>query len=132
MKRKRPEAEFQEAGFVWICRVAPDCVPFAIANGGSRNLLEAINLKKQGVVAGAADMGVMCPGLMLFLEFKAPKGRQEPAQKLFERRVVINGAAYEVVRSIDDIREAFRKYGIHTREAVYEIYHGNIDGDGGL
>ncbi len=117
MKRQRPEAKIQEAGFVWISRVAPDCVAFAIPNGGSRNLLEAINLKKQGVLKGAADMLVVAPWLFLFLEFKAPGEKQEPAQKLFEKRVVINGACYEVVRSIDDIRAAFRKHGIRTREA---------------
>jgi hypothetical protein len=119
MRRQRPEALIQEAGFCWISRVAPDCVAFAIPNGGSRNLLEAINLKKQGVLAGTADMGVLPPdGIILFLEFKAPDEKQKLNQKVFQQRVVGNGAGYEVVRSIDDIRIAFRKYGIRTREAT--------------
>lgn len=43
---------------------------FSVANGGSRNMLEAINLKKQGVRAGVSDLCVILKDKVLFIEMK--------------------------------------------------------------
>lgn len=47
---------------------------FSVPNGGSRNALEAKNLKLEGVRAGVSDLVIVFKGKVLFLEMKiAPK-----------------------------------------------------------
>lgn len=43
---------------------------FAIPNGGSRNKLEAVNMKKEGVRAGVSDMCIITHKKVLFVEMK--------------------------------------------------------------
>lgn len=45
---------------------------FAIPNGGSRNVLEAANLKREGVRAGVSDVCVITKDKVLFVEMKQP------------------------------------------------------------
>jgi hypothetical protein len=79
---------------------------FAVPNGGSRFKLEAVNLKREGVLAGVADLVVLLPkAKTIFLEVKAPKKYQQPTQKEFERKVKELGHDYYVVRSIEDVQE---------------------------
>lgn len=57
---------------------------FAIANGGSRHYLEAINLKKQGVKAGVPDLFMPVPNDQfhgLFIEMKYGKNKPTESQK---------------------------------------------------
>ncbi len=54
------------------CRVKK-LVSFAIPNGGSRHMLEAVNLKKEGVVKGVSDYCVILPHCVLFIEMKRRK-----------------------------------------------------------
>lgn len=85
---RKKEACFQEA-VVRALRMAGFYV-FAVPNGGSRNALEAVNLKRQGVLAGVADLVILLPdGKAVFAELKAPDGtgRQSPAQREFEENV---------------------------------------------
>tara|TARA_R110001632_G_scaffold232966_1_gene375682 strand:+ start:148 stop:537 length:390 start_codon:yes stop_codon:yes gene_type:complete len=47
---------------------------FSVPNGGTRNKLEAINLKREGVRAGVSDLVIIFKDKVLFLEMKvAPK-----------------------------------------------------------
>lgn len=51
-------------------------VVFHVPNGGSRNALEATNLKVQGVLAGVPDLIVVLPfGEICWIEMKAKDGR---------------------------------------------------------
>lgn len=45
-------------------------ISFAVPNGGSRNRLEAINMKHEGVTAGISDYVVILPHKILFIEMK--------------------------------------------------------------
>jgi len=45
---------------------------FAVPNGGSRNVREAMNLKKEGVKAGVSDLVVILQDKILFIEMKRP------------------------------------------------------------
>ena len=46
---------------------------FSVPNGGTRNKAEAVNLRKEGVVAGISDYVVMLPNKILFIEMKRQK-----------------------------------------------------------
>ena len=45
-----------------------DCLIFAIPNGGSRNIIEASRLKKEGIVKGIPDLCLIMPNNILFIE----------------------------------------------------------------
>ncbi len=94
---KHDEANFQ-IGVVQFLRMAGHFV-FAVPNGGSRNIIEAANLKAQGVMAGVSDLIVLLPGKKVyFIELKNPngKGRQSPAQREFEDNVRAYGHEYMI------------------------------------
>lgn len=92
---RHDEANFQ-IGVVRILRMAGHFV-FAVPNGGSRNLREAVNLKAQGVLSGVSDLILLLPNRKVyFIELKNPngKGRQSPAQREFEENVRAMGHEY--------------------------------------
>jgi len=65
-----------------------DIVFFAVPNGGRRNPREGARLKRQGVLAGVADLIVLFPrGDVLFIELKVGRNSQQATQKTFEQRV---------------------------------------------
>lgn len=75
---------------------------FAVPNGGTRNLLEAKNLKATGLVAGVSDLIVLLPNKCVFVEVKIEKGIQSDKQKYFETTVKNLGFDYFIVRSLTD------------------------------
>lgn len=62
---------------------------------------QAINAG-MGVHAGWADLAVLLPGHVVFLEVKAGGGRQSEAQRRFQLDVEAQGHVYAVVRSIEE------------------------------
>lgn len=80
------------------------CV-FAVPNGGSRNLYEAINLKNEGVMAGVSDLILVLNEVVVFLELKTGRNKQQESQKIFEKRIKELGHQYYVVRSLEDVME---------------------------
>ena len=108
------EASIQSAFFEWISlypRIR--LITFAVPNGGSRNCLEAKNLKAQGVTAGVPDifMAVPCNGYHgLFIELKSKNGRLSEYQKIWIDN--LNDRAYKAVvcYSLDEAINAVREY----------------------
>ncbi len=86
----------------------------ASANGGSRNLLEAINLKRMGVSKGFPDIEVPWPSGGLhgfYLEMKRQKGgklSEEQAEWLTYLRE--KGYFAEVANGFEEAKELFLKY----------------------
>ena len=91
----------------------PNIVCFSIPNGGKRNKIEASILKQEGVLAGVADLFIMCPNENfhgLFLELKTEKGRQTKFQKDFQIDAQINGYKYVICRSLDEFIKEVTNY----------------------
>lgn len=82
-----------------------DNLIFAIPNGGSRNQLEAMKLKKTGTLAGVSDLIIMIPNKIIFLELKTEKGIQSDSQKLFQNKVNALGFEYCLIRNLKDYEE---------------------------
>ena len=80
----------------------PKCCIFAVPNGGSRNVVEAMKMKATGTLAGVSDLIVLLPNKCLFIEVKTDKGTQSDKQKEFENTVKSLGFEYYVVRSVND------------------------------
>ena len=91
----------------------PDKLCFSVPNGGSRHKLEAINMKRQGVKAGIADVILLIPKkgyASLCIEFKTDKGKQSDEQKEFQRQAEMCGNKYVVVRSVANAIGIVKEY----------------------
>lgn len=109
-KHRQMEAHIQTACVNWYRLSYPKCLIFAVPNGGSRNKIEAANLKREGALAGVADLILLAEGKVLFVEMKTMKGRQTEKQKLFQRNVERLGFQYVVCRSFDEFRSEVTKW----------------------
>jgi len=81
---------------------------FAIPNGGSRNVIEAANLKVQGVVSGVADLILLMPKQgysSLCIEMKTGKNKQTNNQMLWGEDASEAGNLYRVVTNFDQFKD---------------------------
>lgn len=62
---------------------------------------------------GAPDIVIVVGGLFIAVEFKAPKGRQTPEQKEFQRRLGLPGTdgIYVLARDLEDVTTALQNIG---------------------
>ena len=86
---------------------------FAIPNGGARTITTGAMLKKEGVLAGVADLFFVYPNADfhgLFIEMKTATGKQTPSQKEFEKTVTEQQYRYIVCRSVQEFMTEIKKY----------------------
>ena len=91
----------------------PTKLLFAVPNGGSRNIIEAKNLKAQGVKSGVSDVLLLIPKKgysCLCLEFKTPTGKQSEEQIEFQRQAEKASNKYVVVRSVKEAIDTLKRY----------------------
>ena len=115
-KHDKPEERMQIEFFnqvpIFFPRL-PSKLLLAVPNGGSRNIIEAKNLKAQGAKSGVSDVlllmskkGFSC----LCLEFKTPVGRQSDEQIEFEKQAEKARNKYVVVRSVKEAIDTLKWY----------------------
>lgn len=108
---KRSEATEQEA-VVEYCFY--NRIPiFAIPNGGSRNKLEAINLKRQGVKAGVPDLCVPVArrGFHgLFIEMKYGRNKATKEQEEWLAALIREGYLAKVCNGYGEAVELLKYY----------------------
>lgn len=115
-KIKHEEADIQSEFFNKVKLVFPNLpekLLFAVPNGGSRHKIEAVNMKRQGVTRGVADVILLIPKkgfASLCLEFKTPSGRQSDEQKEFQRQAELCKNKYVIVRSVTQAIEEMKQY----------------------
>ena len=86
---------------------------FHVPNGGQRNKITAAILKREGVVAGVADLILLVPNEShhgLCVEMKTPKGRQTDNQKEWEALVLDQGYVYRIARNLHDFMDIVHEY----------------------
>lgn len=109
-KPRHIESGIQQACVDWFRWMFPHFLIFSVPNGGSRNALEAANLKKEGVMPGVSDLIVVANEKVLFVEMKAGKNRQQQTQKDFQKKVEALGFKYVVCRSLDEFIAAIEEW----------------------
>ena len=115
--RRRSEATEQEALITW-CRIFENRYPelkmiYHIPNGGSRNQLEAANLKRQGVKAGVPDLCLPVPkdGYHgLYIEMKYGKNKPTGNQEEWLESLRQYGYKTAVCYGADKARETIKQY----------------------
>ncbi len=116
-RMRRPEETIQRAVFQHIAaRSMPGVFAWHTPNGGKRNLVEAIKLKRMGTLAGVPDVLILMGGRLYALELKAPKGRLTPVQERVLERMDECGAHTAVVYGLDQALITLEVWGILRRE----------------
>lgn len=91
----------------------PSKLLFAIPNGGSRNIIEAKNLKAQGVKSGVSDVILLIARRgysSLCIEFKTHVGKQSDQQEIFQEEAEETGNKYVIVRSVKEAIDVLKWY----------------------
>jgi hypothetical protein len=128
------ESQIQCAFIDWFRAKFPKNMIFAVPNGGSRNKLEAINLKRQGVLAGVPDIcipffeiankGFGIEGnISLWIELKSPKNY--PTEKQREVMRKLHDSALHIVLwsdSLDDLIGFFTELSDKDRKKPMDYY----------
>ena len=89
-----------------------DVFAFAIPNAAKRSPWQAARMKREGLLAGVADVCVMMNnGRTGWLEFKTVKGKQSLAQKVFEGWCIALAHPYELCRDLQDAIDVLTRWG---------------------
>lgn len=107
---KQHESTLQKSCVKWFKLQYPKEIIFAVPNGSSRNLLEAVRLKAEGTLAGVSDLIVIFPNKILFIELKYGKGKQTEHQLLFEQKIKSKGFDYYLINSFESFKELITKF----------------------
>ena len=86
---------------------------FAVPNGGSRNKIEAANLKRQGVKAGVPDIFLPLPrnGFHgLFIEMKTKGNKCSEAQNGYIAEMALQGYKVAVCYGADEAINEIKSY----------------------
>lgn len=112
-KRLHEEANLQVGLINHLRLILPqDAIAFAVPNGGSRNVIEAMNLKRQGALAGIPDIILVWRGQAFGLELKSAAGKLSPSQIDTFSRLRICGMKTWVARTHDEAIAAVSGMGI--------------------
>jgi hypothetical protein len=113
------ESQLQSAFVEWFRVKFKDKLIFANANGGSRNLLEAVNLKRQGVLAGVPDLCIIgFPSVTYWIELKV-KGNK-PTKNQFEVMRKINSFGGQCVFWCDDLDVLMKYFSVRSDDLFIE------------
>jgi hypothetical protein len=86
---------------------------YAVPNGSNRNVVTATILKKEGVKSGVSDLILpIASGSyhQLWIEVKAPKGRQSKNQSSWDLFCLRNHIKYVICRSAQEIIDTVISY----------------------
>jgi hypothetical protein len=119
MKLKSEEEYLHIACFTWVKLNEKQypCLKLAFhpANGGSRNIIEAVKLKKMGVRAGVPDFMLPCIREVgwkagLAIEFKSKTGTMSQPQTGYMDLLAKAGWVCYVIRDLQKFIEAVSEY----------------------
>ena len=122
------EEDQQQALLIEWARLNQHQIPelfllFHIGNGGYRNLLTAIKLKRAGVKPGVPDLFLAVPTPYysgLFIEMKSKRGVVSDVQKKWIESLNNAGYLAVVCRGFDDAKTEILEY-LKTREPMLII-----------
>ena len=117
---RKNESILQRQSVSWFRYAYPQykLLLFSIPNGGSRNVIEAVRLKAEGVVAGVADMFLSIPRPKklpefyygMFIEFKVGKNKLSEHQIAFKGVVEKHGYKHVTIYSFDEFKREIEFY----------------------
>ena len=105
------EAAIQSRCFIWAWNNYPNHRQMLFhVNNKAMNRIEGSKFKAMGMVKGVSDMILVCPGFVVFMEFKLPGQMQKPEQVSFQQKVETRGHKYHIITSEKQFQELFKQY----------------------
>lgn len=92
-----------------------DAIVFAVPNGGSRNVIEVVNMKRQGLTPGIPDLLIVYRGKVFGLELKSQSGAMTDSQKTMFPKLRTAGMRIEIARSHSEAIQHIRDMAIPLR-----------------
>ena len=112
-KRKSPEADLQIAVAQYLNLALPKgAIWFAVPNGGTRNLREAVKFKRMGVKAGIPDIIILHQSKAFCIELKSGNGVVSKVQKAMMLALFEAGFVVAVCRSLDEVAAFLQAVGL--------------------
>lgn len=102
---KFSESSLQKMCVNWFHIAHPKWFIFSVPNEGKRTKANAAVMKAMGLKSGVADLVVMKPNKIIFIELKTPSGRQSPKQKEFEKVCETLGFQYKIAKSFFEFKK---------------------------
>jgi hypothetical protein len=107
----KQESKIQQEIFIDFHNKHPNFIIHSVPNGGTRNKIEAIELKRTGLVAGIADLIIHLPGgVCVMVEVKNKRGKQSKEQIKIQNKMIAMNSNYLLVRSLEDFNNQIQKY----------------------
>lgn len=103
----------QIACIYWFKLQYPNKLIASVPNGGSRNIIEAARMKREGTLSGLPDIVILEPCGMFnacFIELKAPKGKHSANQIEVMGKLLARGYSVNTCYSFDDFKKVVEKY----------------------
>lgn len=97
------EDQLQSKCFIWAWNTYPAlryCF-WHVPNGKQRNIVEAVQLKSMGVVAGVHDMHVFWQSQLYIMEFKVGTNKLTESQERFKKSMTLQGAIFYEIRDFE-------------------------------
>ena len=110
---KHKEDILQEQCVTWFRLKYPKKIIFSIPNGGSRRLLEAVRLKRQGVLKGVPDLLIpepVEPYCGMFIELKVKPNKPTKEQTEFLQNMAKKGYMAGVCYTFERFQEVVDFY----------------------
>lgn len=119
-RHKRGEASLQVQVMQALDISLPKtAIAFHCPNGGSRNVIEATNLKRQGVKAGIPDIIIIYQGRAHGLELKSKNGRLQDSQRAMFPILRDAGMRIEVARTLNEALLMVKQMGIPVSATTF-------------
>ena len=98
----KSEAAIQSKCVIWFHNAFPEYrgLLFSI-NNNSEHVVRAMNRKSMGLVPGVADTCLFLQGDAYFIEFKTESGKQSPAQREWQTKIVNQMGQYFICRTFE-------------------------------
>lgn len=117
---RNEESKLQQSCITWFRLQYPllSKLLFAVPNGSRRDVVTGATLKREGVVAGVADLILLIPKkgyASLCIEMKYGGNGQSESQKEWQRLAEAAGNKYVLCRSLEEFVRAVRHYLDKTR-----------------
>jgi hypothetical protein len=113
LKKDDEESELRQQIKLSVWLTKQNILHFAIPNGGSRHMLEAINLKRSGVMPGVPDMCIPVPHAGfngLYIELKKSNGKLSDTQQEWLDKLAKNGYCAKVAYGYDEAVNIVQQY----------------------
>lgn len=107
----------QNVVVAWFNLAYPNELLYCIPNQLVRGKLQAIHMKKQGLVAGIPDLCLACPSKThhgLYIEMKRPKGVTSKEQKNIIAHLISKGYAAYVCNGFEEAQKIIVAYMKNT------------------